>query len=359
VAEELEQLIVDARQCHALPLLFHVLGKDNILIPQSVVSLSRTQYFQNYLTATLLLRELKNVLGSLAERDIEVIVLKGAALATTLYPNLGLRPMRDIDLLVHQEELAQVIEILDALGYQSYPPPARHGIEKFQGEVSCVKDGEFPIVIEPHWTLGPAYPYSGRIKAEGLWHRARRLDLAGTDTLVLCPEDCLLHLCLHLFHHRRQSYWLISACDMVELIRHYQGDLDWKAFLNRALEFGLCLPVQYSLKRNFELLHSPIPDFVFDELSSYEPGRFESRLFALLSSPNAAVGVGNLSKLLTIPGLRQKLRYLSSILFPSKEWLRSYYSGSNSSLLGLYGVHAKNVFLTGPKVLFTFAFKQK
>jgi len=356
--KELEQLVEDATLWNALPLLFHVLGKDSIPIPRSLLSLSRTQYMQNYLSITLLLRELRDVLSSSAERGVEVIVLKGAALSADLYPNLGLRPLHDIDLLIHRKELAQLIEILCTLGYERCPPPARDGIENFQGALSFVKDGEFPLVIEPHWTLGPPYPYSGRIEPEGLWHRARRVNLAGVDTLVLCPEDSLLHVCLHLLQHS-QRFRLIPACDIAELIRLYQGSLDWEAFLNRALEFELCLPVQYSLKKAFELFHPPIPGFVFNELSSYEPSRFENRLFALHASLSGPVGPVNLAKLLTIPGISQKLRYLSYILLPSKEWLMSYYSSSNPKPLSLYALHIKNVFLTGPKVFFHFAFRAK
>ncbi|MFQ5925149.1 MAG: nucleotidyltransferase family protein [Dehalococcoidia bacterium] len=356
--KELEQLVENAELWNALPLLFHVLGKDNIPIPRSLLSLSRIQYIQNYLSTTLLLRELRDVLSSLADGGVEVIVLKGAALSANLYPNLGLRPLRDIDLLIQREELAQLIEILCTLGYERCLPPARDGIENLQGEIPLVKDGEFPLVIEPHWTLGPQYPYSGRIKPEGLWHRARRVNLAGVDTLVLCPEDSLLHACLHLLQHA-ERFWLIPACDIAELIRHYQGSLDWEAFLNRALEFELCLPVQYSLKKAFELFHPPIPSFVFNELSSYEPSRFENRLFALHSSLSGPVRPGNLAKLLTIPGISQKLRYLSSILLPSKEWLMFYYSNSKPKPLNLYALHMKNVFLTGPKLFFHFAFRAK
>lgn len=355
---ELEELVENAKQWNALPLLFHILGNDNIPIPQSLRSLSRTQYIQNYLAAVLFLRELREVLSSLADRGVEVIVLKGAALTMNVYPSLGVRPMRDIDLLIHREDLAQVVEILRALGYQRYPPPARNGIEKFQGEVTWVKTGQFPMVIEPHWTLGPEYPYSGRIEAQDLWHRARRVNLDGIDTLILCPEDSLLHTCLHLFHHG-QGFWLVPACDITGLIRHYESNFDWKAFLNRVIEFNLCLPVQYSLKKTYKVLHPPIPSSIFEGLSLYKPSRFESKLYALLSRSSNPIGPGNLIKLLTVPGIVQKLRYLCSVLLPSKEWLMTYYSNSAPKSLGLYALHVKNIFLTGPKVLLRFLFVGK
>jgi len=86
--KELEQLVEDAGLWNALPLLFHVLGKDNIPIPRSLLSLSRTQYIQNHLVNILLLRELRDALSSLADRGVEVIVLKGAAWLQTFIQTL-------------------------------------------------------------------------------------------------------------------------------------------------------------------------------------------------------------------------------------------------------------------------------
>jgi hypothetical protein len=149
-----------------------------------------------------------------------------------------------------------------------------------------------------------------------------------------------------------QSFRLIPACDIAELIRRYQGSLDWRAFLNRVLEFELCLPVQYSLKKSFELFHPPVPDFVFSELSSYEPSRFEKRVFGLLAGLNGPVGEKNLAKLLTIPGIANKLRYFGSVTFPSREWLMSYYPSVGPNRFKLYTAHMKNVLKTGSKILF-------
>lgn len=353
---KLEQAINSAKLHNALPLLFHILGKEKI--DDTLLPLYRKQYIQNYLSITFLLRELGAVLSSLTEEAIDVIMLKGAALSIDVYPSPGLRPMRDIDLLFHREDLARALSTLSMLGYKRYLPPARNGIEKFQGEITYVKQGDPHIVIEPHWTLGPEYPYSRRIDAAGLWHRAKRVNLAGIDTRVLCPEDTLLHLCLHLFQHC-QSFWLIPACDITELTRHYQDSLDWDAFLNRVLEFELCLPVQYSLNITSELFHSRIPDFIFNELGLYNPNLLERRLFVLLANLNGPFGPGNLVKFLTIPGITQKLRYLYSIFFPSKEWLISYYSGYNYKRWRLYAQHMRKIFLRGPKVLFSFAFGKK
>ncbi len=59
-------------------------------------------YYSTAAHNALLFRELERILAALAAgAEIPVIVLKGAALAQTVYPDPALRPMGDLDLLVH------------------------------------------------------------------------------------------------------------------------------------------------------------------------------------------------------------------------------------------------------------------
>ncbi len=60
-----------------------------------------TNYFQ----------ELKSILDKFENASIEAIVLKGAALAAGIYPDLGLRPMKDLDLLVHKSQISDTTDI--------------------------------------------------------------------------------------------------------------------------------------------------------------------------------------------------------------------------------------------------------
>ena len=190
-----------------LPLLVWLLGKNDLQLSQDQLTLHWRQYLQNYRSNTLLLRELSTVLGSLSVNQVECIVLKGAALLTSLYPDPGLRYMCDIDLLVRPQQLPRVIEVLQGCGYR----PLSFQLGKdLRGQVMYVKDGKPAIYIEPHWSLGSAYSYAGRIDIEDVWQRANKLKVANVDTLVLSREDCLLHLCLHLFLHYGAG-WLKSC----------------------------------------------------------------------------------------------------------------------------------------------------
>jgi hypothetical protein len=302
-----------------------------------------------------LFNSLRQLLNACGEAGIETILLKGAMMEG-VYP-AGLRPFTDIDFLIRREKLSQVVEILGRLGYRSRGRERRRGAEDFQCDVQYLKKGRITIFVEPHWLLGPPYPYAGRVDMGSLWQRAREVNVAGIDALILSPEDSLLHLCLHLFKHRYGG-WLASACDIAELTHLHEGKLDWEAFLSWVFKFRLYLPVRYSLRRAVQLFHPPVPSFVLSELGSYSPGRVEQLLFALLTSTSDEEPPGKrfLAELVSMPGAKLKLRRFLVSLLPSGEFMLSYYAVTRPRLLPLYYLlHWKNAFVLALKALFSIA----
>src|ERR1700739_667047 len=68
----------------------------------------------------LLHRELSTILRALQESRIPVLALKGIVLAHSVYPDLSLRPMSDLDLLVPPGRREEAVRILQTLDYK-YP----------------------------------------------------------------------------------------------------------------------------------------------------------------------------------------------------------------------------------------------
>ena len=58
---------------------------------------------------------------ALKERKLQVIVLKGAALLNTVYHDVALRPMEDIDLMVRQEHRDELKNLLETMGFVQSP----------------------------------------------------------------------------------------------------------------------------------------------------------------------------------------------------------------------------------------------
>lgn len=87
--------------------------------PVDFVRYLDVMYEQNRLRNADLRRQLAEIAGRLNQIDIEPLLLKGAIrLVDGLYPSLGWRFMRDLDLLVAPERLTDAVACLQALGYR-------------------------------------------------------------------------------------------------------------------------------------------------------------------------------------------------------------------------------------------------
>jgi hypothetical protein len=276
-------------------------------------------------------RNCQKVLG---EYKIELILLKGAMMER-IYPP-GLRHFTDIDFLIRKEHLERVKNRLLALGYRPHYAHHPPGLGDTEGQVLFAKGGKLPVPVEPHWTLGPLVSHLGRAEIDGIWEITQKARIWGLDTLILSPENSLLHSCLRLFHNYNVN-WLCSSCDVAELIHYYGGSIDWSIFLRQVRDFKVCFRVKYSLEKTTGLFGESVPSFIMTELESYRPGKFERWIFTSLAKP-ARVPAFSFATLWKIRGTRPRLRYIQALFFPGREFIIESYSVSNSNLWPFYSL---------------------
>jgi len=125
-------------------------------------------YYETLARNTVLLQELERILAAFEKAGIAVIVLKGAALAQTVYEDIGLRPMSDIDLLVRPEDVWRATHLLQRLEYVR---------EKITFHVCLRQPSERKIAVEIHWTTVPDKDGVAPSVA-WLWEHSRRHFLA-------------------------------------------------------------------------------------------------------------------------------------------------------------------------------------
>jgi hypothetical protein len=217
--------------------------------------------------------ELPVVLRSLRAAGITPILLKGAHLAPLVYAEPLLRPMFDFDLLVRPAELAPAEEALRAAGYTSertesmadacadalHPPP-------------LVQRGRYPI--ELHWTLAPPEE-NVRIDLDGLWERARPATVWGEPAYALCPEDALLHICLHATVLHLFDQGIRPLLDVAALLERHGAGLDWSAVETRARAWGVERSVYLLLALARRDAGAVVPDAV---LAGLQPGGVPARV---------------------------------------------------------------------------------
>jgi len=240
------------------PLVYHSLVEsDSIgLVAMTAVQKLRSSYYANAARNSFLFDSLKKLLLALRQEKIDLIVLKGAALAETVYSHRALRPMNDIDLLVRKEQLSKVESKLLDMGYLF----DGHGKTKefyLEHRYHWVFAKRSDISIEIHWHIKrPEGPFS--IDIDGFWERAQWTKIAGVDALVLSPEDLVLHLCQHFWKHSLAG-GIRPLCDIAETTRYYGDGIDWTKIANSSSEWGMNAGSYLVLSLARELLDAPIP----------------------------------------------------------------------------------------------------
>ena len=90
------------------PLLFTTLSAAAWL-DEALKSWLAEQYHFNAQRLAKIQAELKTILALFSQHQIPVMPLKGSILAAAYYPDAGLRPMADLDLLIHPQDFDGVL----------------------------------------------------------------------------------------------------------------------------------------------------------------------------------------------------------------------------------------------------------
>ena len=340
-AEEWRAAAKLARQHNLAPLFFHRTLRMNIALPGDIKENLARAYRQDTLRTMRLYEKLSNLLRRLQEQDIPVIALKGVYLAEAVYEKIGLRAMRDIDLLVKKDDLPRVDGILLAMGcvpednIRVVTEDNLHFRYRFPGNA---------LMLEIHWSIIDAiFPF--QIDLEELWRRARPVTLAQAPAWTFDPEDLLLHLCLHTAKHANEMN-IKMLCDINEVVRRFGMELNWQEIDARTRQWNAVRAVYLILQLAQELLDVPVPA---DWLVSLRPEDFSESYLDLAreqilgrhsdkkTSQLESNYLLNLLQLWGPKGLGNKLALIRERLLPSRETMARWYPAPvNSWRIYLY-----------------------
>lgn len=329
-----EALYKIAKREALLPLLCDIV-RDRGLVPVELEDRWRAYYASSLRRNWRLLAELEEAIAALTAAKITPILLKGAALIQTVYADPALRPMTDLDLLVHREQVADALHVLAAKGYRPVRPEARVGLTiEVENEVMIQKPDASSVPLELHWSLFDSPHHQRRLAEEWWWQSALPVRGALPGAHILGPEAQVLHLCAHLaLHHRGRG--LLWLHDIAEILYYYQDRLNWELLLTKATEYDLLLPLQQTLPRVAENWSAPIPAGIRLRLQELTPSPEEVGTFKRLTADERPAVRRFWDDLMAMRGWRQRLRYGLSNLFPSPIYMRQRYRLRHSALLPL------------------------
>lgn len=220
-------------------------------------------------TAVRMLRAQVQILelaSAFATASIRAMALKSVHLAQVVYPNLTLRAIQDIDLLVSREHLERATEIALALGYTPIRP---FTVEQEAAEKAHVTRLVRPdsLDMEIHWNItAPNEVYS--IDPADLWTHAVPVEFGTCRTLGLSPEHLLLHLCTHASYQHAFEFGIRSLVDIVATIHHFGEELDWTIVERQCRAWGWQRGVGVSLSLARDLFGAAVPRGMLDSLAA-------------------------------------------------------------------------------------------
>lgn len=315
--------VVDAARRHGVAALLVARGLDGACPPGVVAALRRDARAG----AMWELRHqavLARALDALAARGVDVLLLKGAALAYDAYPDPAQRARSDADLLVAEAQCAQAEGALFALGFEKIPAAT----ETYQAAYAfCAPDGT-THVFDLHWRFNNSEVLSRLFSFETLAARARPLARLCATARGAGRVDALLIACLHRATHRSAPYYLDDApyrgerliwlYDIVLLARLFDAEA-WGSFVARAQEIGVAPVCLEALSAAGAHLGAKIPDETIHALAG---GDAESRAARYLSAGPLRQ---RMMDFFARPAA-QKLAFLRALAFPPGDFMRARFA---------------------------------
>jgi hypothetical protein len=179
-------------------------------------------------------RELMILHDLLEDAGAPYLALKGAYLAWHAYPEPGLRPLRDLDLLVPRDRAMALFELLLDRGYQR--------TKKYVGNPQAY--------LETSHQLPPLHSPSGETTVElhthifhrderrtdvpdpggdpAYWRRAVKREAGGRSLRFPAPEDILIHLIEHAVYGHQFDNGPLLLSDIAFLLERHR--IDWPLF---------------------------------------------------------------------------------------------------------------------------------
>jgi hypothetical protein len=284
------------------------------------------------------------IASAFAQQQIPLLVLKGAALAQTVYPDAACRPMSDVDLWVAPDRMDEAVAVMQRLGFDLLEKAERP--TKLQllsgGEIRFGRPDWVQGLVELHWSAlaGWWLYHTAAVDMEGLWQRRVPLltPVAETDTAVLAyqldPEDTIIQLAVHIaVNHQFSGTLLRSLADIA--LTAVSRPINWQLLADRAKRWRVGTAVYCTLSLTHHLFDLPASEPARRQL---RPPRLRRRLLGRLINPRKALNRADIRTslarqlllLLLVDRPRDRVRLIGRTLWPTAAWREARYGRPTS-----------------------------
>lgn len=270
--------------------------------------------------------EIAAVVAALGEAGVTAVLLKGTALAYTVYADPALRRRGDTDLLVHECDLSTAREVLRSQGFAG---ETTFGMQAQEQWTAGGQHG-FAHTVDLHWKVIDAIPLQHVLTVEEMFENAIPAPRLAPGALASDPVRQVLHCALNQAWHRHKGFLvegervfprsrIIWARDIDLLCRGFDTS-DWARLTALAISRGVATACLEALLRAADLFGCPVPKDTVANLREARGGGLADRY---LRSNGRFTDFW-----LSLAGARgpaAKARYLLCNLFPPREHMAQNY----------------------------------
>ena len=318
-------------------LRYHLLQQKNLeQLTQALIQQLKSLDIQNIATQLARQSELATLLGLFGKQNLEPLLLKGEALAQTLYPSPHMRTRCDTDLFFADGNSAEKAwNILEKQGYQRIP--TMQG--RFSGfQYVSIKQLPSGITMELdiHNQINNYQWFAKRFPFEELFSESRLLAYPPDQekqvkVRILSPVYQLLHACVHRVCNKARliENRLIWLYDILLLCRSLSDD-DRNKLTHVAHQKQLSGILLEGINATAMTFATPVGKGLLEQLaenSANEAGAFNPRgrrIFFYLQDWKETEGITN------------KLQHLREKLFPPANYVIQKYQFKNRFMLPFY-----------------------
>lgn len=254
-----EELILLCERHRLLPVFYHSLKEISSSLQVDVPLQLKEKFTAQTQYVLKLAGDGVRLSETFSNENTPIIMLKGAFLSQRLYSNLALRPSRDIDILVHPDNIDIANEILVGNGYKRISPDfelsrkQKQFYQSYKNQYAYrnLKNG---CLVELHWRLFSSN-HVFKVNVDDLFAEARELMVAGKTVKVLSSKHEFQHLSLHGSMH--QWFRLLWLRDFAQLVSSEVDKLD--EILAYANRYGTERSVEQAIRLSNLFFDSPLP----------------------------------------------------------------------------------------------------
>jgi hypothetical protein len=220
--------------------------------------------------------ETREVVSSLAAAGVDHLLMKGAALSHTHYPQPHLRLRGDTDILIRSVDRGVVDATLTALGYARPPALTGHAVSHQQQYVRRLPSGA-AHAVDLHWKAFNPAVFAGLFAFDDLWTSSVPVPALGPAARTPDAAATLLMLTIHRVAHHEPAAELLPLYD-VHLVASRLSDDEWMRLERLAAARDVAPLCARALGESCELFGTPLPsaaaDWVTTQASVPVPARF-------------------------------------------------------------------------------------